>query len=368
MSHQSSIHDRLRPTRRSRKSVQPQDESAYAAYQARTGDYPRPEEDVTPEQLAALRAPFLSGGPLFVDLAVWGPFGHRIQRKLRLSGQTLGANSVFRTFLLCSLLSVFEWHAGWAILKTGATMLQVLRVTGSMSTNGWTDGTHKHNGFGGRLCAEPYCDEVRPVVKRLLADYENDKRLAFNNYTDSCPELTMKRLQTMEGFDYADELPFGPLPWSTGFPAPGYVPKTNPLNGHWATVSGGDAVTVTDRKLSTDSEGKVSSISFRLPRTEFYISHLRTSPRSMTPRSMSPLSERRYGSDLDVHQDSRLREITRVVHLMHDQAMPDARVEMAMGISFTVINPDDLSNDLDTTQKGFDRVHGADMSFNNEYE
>ena len=95
-----------------------------------------------------------------------------------------------------------------------------------MATNGWTDGTHKHSGCGGRLCAEPYCDEVRPVVKRLLADHENDKNLAFNNYTDSCPELTMKRLQTMEGFDYADELPFGPLPWSTGFPAPGYVPKT----------------------------------------------------------------------------------------------------------------------------------------------
>ena len=33
----------------------------------------------------------------------------------------------------------------------------------------------------------------------------------------------------------------GPLPWPTGPPAPGYVPKTNPLNGRWATVTGGDA-------------------------------------------------------------------------------------------------------------------------------
>ena len=223
-----------------------------------------------------------------------------------------------------------------------------------MATNGWTDGTHMHSGFGGRLCAEPYCDEVRPVVKRLLADYENDKYLAFNSYTDSCPELTMKRLQTMEGFDYADELPFGPLPWPTGFPAPGYVPKTNPSNGRWATVSGGDAVTVTtEPKLSTDSERKVSSISFILPRTEFYMSHLRTSPRSMTPRSMSPLSQRRYGSDLDVLQDSRLREITRVVHLMHDQATLVARVEMAMGIISTGINLDDLSNELDTNAERF---------------
>ena len=53
---------------------------------------------------------------------------------------------------------------------------------------------------------------------------------------------------------------------------------------------------------------------------------------------------------------------------MHDQAMLDARVEVAMGIISTGINPDDLSNELDTTQKGFDQVDGADMSFNNEYE
>ena len=140
----------------------------------------------------------------------------------------------------------------------------VKSLAASMATNGWTDGTHKHNGIGNRLHAEPYCDEVRPVGKRFLADYENDNSLAFNNYTDSCPELTMKRLQTMEGFDYADELPFGPLPWFTGFPAPGYVPKTNPLNGRWATVSGGDAVTVTtEPKLYTDIVGKITSTSFR---------------------------------------------------------------------------------------------------------
>jgi hypothetical protein len=105
-------------------------------------------------------------------------------------------------------------------------------------------GMNKHGGFGGPLCAEPYGDEVQSIVKRLLADSENDKTLAFNNFTDPCPELTKKQLQTMKGFDYADKkkkLPFGPLPWPTGLPAPGYVPKTNPLNGRWVTVTGGDA-------------------------------------------------------------------------------------------------------------------------------
>ena len=98
-------------------------ESAYAAYKARIGDYPRPEEDVTLEQLAALRALLSSGAPLYVDLAVWGPFGHRIQRKLGVSGQVLCANGVLRTVQLYGQPSVSGWQARWAIFKTAAVML-----------------------------------------------------------------------------------------------------------------------------------------------------------------------------------------------------------------------------------------------------
>merc|ERR1719284_620058 len=63
---------------------------------------------------------------------------------------------------------------------------------------------NKQGGFGGPLCAEPYGDEVQSIVKRLLADSDNDKSLAFNNFADPCPELTKKQLETMKGFDYAD--------------------------------------------------------------------------------------------------------------------------------------------------------------------
>ena len=92
-------------------------ESAYAAYKARIGDYPRPEEDVTLGQLAALRALLSSGAPLYVDLAVWGPFGHRIQRKLGVSGQVLCANGVLRTVQLYGQPSVSGWQARWGNLQ-----------------------------------------------------------------------------------------------------------------------------------------------------------------------------------------------------------------------------------------------------------
>ena len=94
------------------------------------GDYPRPEEDVTPEQLAALRALFVGSaavrGPDSVG-TVWGPYGHRIQRKLRFSGQVLGAQGVLQTVQLYGPPTVCEWQTCcWAIFKTGSIVLQEL--------------------------------------------------------------------------------------------------------------------------------------------------------------------------------------------------------------------------------------------------
>ena len=103
-----------------------QGKSIYAVFKQRMGDYPRPEEDVTPEHLAALRALFSNGAPPYVDLAVWGPYGRRIQRKLRFSGQVLGASGVLHAAQLYGPPSVCEWQACWAIFQTGAIMLEVL--------------------------------------------------------------------------------------------------------------------------------------------------------------------------------------------------------------------------------------------------
>ena len=70
---------------------------------------------------------------------------------------------------------------------------------------------------------------------------DNDKSLAFNSFTDSCSELTKKQLQRMKGFVYADKKKKLPLPWPTVLSTTDSVPETNPLNGRWETVSGGDA-------------------------------------------------------------------------------------------------------------------------------
>merc|ERR1712214_199136 len=105
-------------------------------------------------------------------------------------------------------------------------------------------GKNEDGGYGGPLCKDPYGDEVQRFVENLLAQSEIDKTLAYNNFTDPCPELTKEQVAMCKGFDYGDKtlkLPMGPLPWPAGCPHPGYVPKTNPLTGRWITVSGGQA-------------------------------------------------------------------------------------------------------------------------------
>jgi len=103
-------------------------------------------------------------------------------------------------------------------------------------------GKNEDGGYGGPLCADPYGAEVTRVIDNLLAQSELDKTLAFDNFTQPCPELTKAQTAMLKGFDYGDKtlkLPCGPLPWPAGTPHPGYVPKTNPLTGRWITISGG---------------------------------------------------------------------------------------------------------------------------------
>ena len=97
--------------------------AAYDRYKTSQGDVPRPEEDLTDEQLAGLRALYRSGQVPYVDLAVWGPFGRRIQKKLKLSGLIMGANGSLQQSQLFGPPCLEEWIAGFTVFKTGSVML-----------------------------------------------------------------------------------------------------------------------------------------------------------------------------------------------------------------------------------------------------
>ena len=97
--------------------------AAYATYASKQGDVPPPQEDLTTEQLTGLRALFSSSGPPYVDLAIWGPYGRRIQKKLRMKGLVLQASGRLATSELYGPPNFEEWMAGWNVFKTGCIML-----------------------------------------------------------------------------------------------------------------------------------------------------------------------------------------------------------------------------------------------------
>ena len=101
-------------------------ESCYKHYSDRVGEVPLPEEDISVEQLAGLKALFKTGASPYVDLAVFGPFGCRIASKLKFSGLLMGADGELHVIQLYGPPNVDEWVAGFTVFKTGAVMLQQL--------------------------------------------------------------------------------------------------------------------------------------------------------------------------------------------------------------------------------------------------
>ena len=96
---------------------------AYDRYQAKTGDYPAPDEELTAEQLTCLAARFRLQQPPYVDFGVWGPHGQRIQRKVKFKGVRLEADGTIGTIEINGPPTFAAWSLCYAIFKTGCVML-----------------------------------------------------------------------------------------------------------------------------------------------------------------------------------------------------------------------------------------------------
>jgi hypothetical protein len=64
--------------------------AAYARFEALTGGPPEPNEELTLDQLSSLYALLNGNTAPYVDFAVWGPYVHRIAKKVRMTGMVIG--------------------------------------------------------------------------------------------------------------------------------------------------------------------------------------------------------------------------------------------------------------------------------------
>eukprot|EP00435_Cladocopium_sp_Y103_P045514 s2395_g13.t1 len=92
----------------------------YTEYERVYGAGERPSKDCEPtaEQISAIVHLLDSGLPPFADFAVFGPYGHRIERKLKLSGVAIGRDGVIRQVELQGPPNIGVWLQSYNVLLT----------------------------------------------------------------------------------------------------------------------------------------------------------------------------------------------------------------------------------------------------------
>eukprot|EP00435_Cladocopium_sp_Y103_P030898 s1069_g7.t1 len=92
----------------------------YAEYERVYGTGERPTKDCEPttEQISSIAHLLDNGQPPFADFAIFGPYGHRIERKLKLSGISIGRDGVIRQVELHGPPNIGTWLASYNVLMT----------------------------------------------------------------------------------------------------------------------------------------------------------------------------------------------------------------------------------------------------------
>ena len=100
--------------------------AAYARFEDLTGGPPATNEELTIDQLTSLHALLQGSGPPYVDFAVWGPFGHRISKKMKMTGLVIGSKGELRQTECFGPSSFSDWEQSFRVWRTGCLMLNAI--------------------------------------------------------------------------------------------------------------------------------------------------------------------------------------------------------------------------------------------------
>eukprot|EP00971_Amphidinium_carterae_P294964 5857002-Amphidinium_carterae.1 len=88
------------------------------------GAHPVPQEEVTADQLTAIKALLDEGLPPYVDMAVWRPYGLRMQKKIAFHTAMLTPGGSLRRTELRGPSNFSEWQESFRLLKTALISLR----------------------------------------------------------------------------------------------------------------------------------------------------------------------------------------------------------------------------------------------------
>ena len=96
--------------------------AAYARYSKKIGAAPPPDQELSSEQLTTLHALFQSGRAPYTDMAVWGPYHHRLAKKIRLKGVRLNSLGEIVPVEINGPPDFEAWRESYGAFKTGRIM------------------------------------------------------------------------------------------------------------------------------------------------------------------------------------------------------------------------------------------------------
>ena len=97
------------------------------------GERPGQDQEPTPEQVSAIRCILSRGQPPFVDFGVFGPHGHRIMKKVKLSGYTIGRDGQLQSIELLGPTNIAMWEACYNFLMNALVMLDAVDLGALMT-------------------------------------------------------------------------------------------------------------------------------------------------------------------------------------------------------------------------------------------
>lgn len=156
----------------------------YLEYERVYGKNERPQKDTEPtsDQLSAVQHLLQAGLPPYVDFAIWGPYGHRIERKLKLQGFSIGRDGVLRTVELQGPPNITSWLASYNVLVTALVMTKAVDL--GVLTQYRTQIERLHDRYSAKAWAIVYQADVRfrlELIERVRRECAAEHEIAVQN-------------------------------------------------------------------------------------------------------------------------------------------------------------------------------------------
>lgn len=156
----------------------------YLEYERVYGQNERPQKDQEPtsDQLSAVIHLLKAGLPPYVDFAIWGPYGHRIERKLKLQGVSIGRDGVLRTVEMHGPPNITSWLSSFNVLVTALVMTKAVDL--GILNMYRTQIERLHDRYGPKVWAIVYQADVRfrlELLERVKRECAAEHNVALGN-------------------------------------------------------------------------------------------------------------------------------------------------------------------------------------------